>query len=371
MRTWIKQAFVIFLLNFVCSVHAEDITELVAGATSDRFTEEEKARFTEATDRFKKYEIPKDIKINTINWPDSEHLVFSSRKYPGWQAKSDEMSRVITYNVKTGAIADTGYRGLAMCLNHLGDLLLAQSDKESRPEVRLIEYQWLAGKWGQTLKPIDRPRYSTIANHLCRFLPEGDPIFTVPPEKQPPGFAMVMPLLPEHGVLETTVIRKKNGQIQDLLHLIKPNGERLLIGNLGLNSHYFTYLPWIDGYLETEVTPGIPRLFSPSGTVSSPIVPTLFKAWHMAIDGRAASYASRAGMLWGVEQHSYYWRKQGIFLQTNERLLRIEAGRHTGPIQISPDGCLVQAQVTRDNSFKPAMGAAIRVVINVCKELEK
>ncbi|MFM7670165.1 MAG: hypothetical protein ACKO71_06380, partial [Betaproteobacteria bacterium] len=91
----------------------------------------------------------------------------------------------------------------------------------------------------------------------------------------------------------------------------------------------------------------------------------------MAIDGRAASYTSRAGMLWGVEQHSYYWRKQGIFLQTNEGLLRIEAGRHGGPMKISPDGCMVYDQVVRGNSYKLAMGSAIRVVTNVCKELEK
>lgn len=371
MKIFLQRVLALIFIHLAWSVHAEDITELVRGATSAYFTPAEKARFTEATDRFKKYEIPKNIEINSVNWLDNEHLVFSSRKYPGWQAKPDEMSRVITYNVKTGAIADSGYRGVAMCLNHLGDLLLAQSDKESRPEVRLMEYKWVAGKWGQTLEPIDRPRYSMIANHLCQFLPEGDPIFAVPPEKQPPGFSKVMPLLPEHGVLETTVIRNKHGEIQDQLHLIKPNGERLLISNLGLNHYHFNYLPWKEAYLETEVTPGIPRLFLPSGEVGSPIIPTLFKAWHRSIDGRAASYASRVGMLWGVQQHGYYWRKQGIFLQTNERLLRIEAGRHSGPIEISPDGCMVQAQVTRDNAFKPAMGSAIRVVINVCKELEQ
>ena len=180
-----------------------------------------------------------------------------------------------------------------------------------------------------------------------------------------------MPLLPEHGALETTVIRNKQGQTQDQLKLIKPNGERLLISNRGLNNFYFIYLPWKDAYLETEVTPDIPRLFFPSGEVSSPIVPTLFKAWYMAIDGRATSYVTRVGMLWGVQQHDYFWRKQGIYLQTQKGLLRIESGRHEGPIKISPDGCMVQARVTRDNSFKPAMRAAIRLVINVCKETEQ
>jgi hypothetical protein len=371
MSNYVNLVLALLFINFFCSAHAEDITALVTGATSFHLTPAEKERFTEASDRFKKYEIPKKIEANAAYWLDNEHLVFSSRNYPGWQAKPDEMSRVITYNVNTGAIADSGYRGRVMCLNHLGDMLLAQSAKESHAEVRLTEYQWLAGKWGQSLEPTSNPRYSFIANHLCRLLPEGDPIFAVPPEKQPQGFSNVMPLLSEHGALETTVVRKKNGQIQDQLHLIKPDGERLLIGDLGLNRFYFTYLPWTEAYLETEVTPNIPRLISPSGEISSPIVPSLFKAWYMAIDGRATSYATRIGMLWGVQQHHHYWRKQGIFLQTNKGLLRIEVGRHGGPIKISPDGCMVQARVVRGDSFEAAPGSKTRVVINVCEEIEQ
>ncbi|MFZ9239037.1 MAG: hypothetical protein ACO23B_10270, partial [Burkholderiaceae bacterium] len=121
MGNWLRSVLVFFSMNFVCATHAEDITALVTGATSAYFTPAEKERFTEASDRFKKYEIPKSIEINAVNWLDNEHLVFSSRKYPGWEAKRDEMSRVITYNIKTGAITDSGYRGIAMCLNHIGD----------------------------------------------------------------------------------------------------------------------------------------------------------------------------------------------------------------------------------------------------------
>lgn len=370
MHTHIKRVLVLVVIHLAFIARAEDITKLVTGATSAYFTAAEKTQFTEATDRFKKYEIPKNIEINAVYWLDNEHLVFSSRKYPGWEAKPNEMSRVITYNINTGAITDSGYRGVVMCLNHLGDILLAQSEDEKRWGIRLKEYRWLSGKWGQSLEHTKYFSHSFIPEHLCRLAPYGDPIFAVPPEKQPPGFAHVMPLLPEHGALETTVIRNKQGQVQDQLHLLRPDGERLLIGNLGLNRFYFTYLPWAEAYLETEVTPNVPRLFSPSGKVDSPIVPTLFKAWHLAIDGRATSYASRVGMLWGVQQHSYYWRKQGIFLQTNNGLLRIEAGRHTGRIQLSPDGCMVLTKVVRGDYYRASPGSQIRVIINVCKELQ-
>ena len=371
MSNYVNLVLALLFINFFCSAHAEDITALVTGATSFHLTPAEKERFTEASGRFKKYEIPKNIEVNAAYWLDNENLVFSSRSYPGWQAKRDEMSRVITYNVKTGVITDSGYRGVVMCLNHLGDILLAQSEEESRWGIRLKEYRWLAGKWGQALEHTKYYSHSFIPEHICRLAPYGDPIFATPPEKQPPGFSIVMPLLPEHGALETTVVRKKNGQIQDQLHLIKPNGERVTVGNTALNRFYFAYLPWKESYLETTVTPEIPRFFSSSGEVSSPIVPSLFKAWYMTIDGRATSYASRIGMLWGVQQHHHYWRKQGIFLEPHKGLLRIEVGRHQGPIKISPDGCMVFTYVVRGDSFKSAIGSAIGVVINVCEEIEQ
>jgi hypothetical protein len=358
------------LLVFTLPAAAEDVTALVKSSQSFHLTPEEKARFVEASDRFKKVEIPKNIEVNASYWLDNERMVFSSRKYPGWEAKPNEMSRVITYNVNTGEIIDSGYRGRVKCLNHLGDMLLAQSEKESGGGTRLKEYRWFNGKWGQSLEPIEYAEYSYITNHLCSLIPEGDPIFAIPPEKQPPGFANVMPLLPEHGALETTVIRNNQGQIEDQLHLIKPDGKRLLIGNRRLNEFYFTYLPWNETYLETVVTPRIPRLISPSGEVSSPILPVLLQVWGMTIGGYATSYVTRVGMLWGVQLWGHYWRKQGIFLQTNEGLLRIEVGRHRGPIMISPNGCMVNVDVVRGDFSRAAPRSQISVVINVCEEIQ-
>lgn len=371
MSIWINRLLVLVLMNFMVSANAEDVTALVKSSQSFHLTPEEKARFVEASDRFEKYEIPKKIDIRSVYWLDNERLAFSSRKYPGWEAKPNEMSRVITYNVTTGEIIDSGYRGVLKCLNHLGDMLLAQSEKESGALIKLKEYRWFNGKWGQSLKPTEYAEYSYITNHLCSLVPEGDPIFAIPPEKQPPGFANVMPLLPEHGALETTVIRNNQGQIEDQLHLIKPDGKRLLIGNRRLNEFYFTYLPWNETYLETVVSPRIPRLISPSGEVSCPIAPVLLRVWGMTIGGYATSYVTRVGMLWGVQLWAHYWRKQGIFLQTNEGLLRIEVGQHAGPIKISPNGCMVHAQVVRGDSSRAAPRSQIRVVINVCKKIEQ
>jgi hypothetical protein len=89
-------------------VNAEDITALVNSARSFHLTPEEKALFVEASDRFKKYEIPKSIVSTSVFWLDNDHLVMSTRKYPSWEARPEEMSRVISYNITNGEITDSG-----------------------------------------------------------------------------------------------------------------------------------------------------------------------------------------------------------------------------------------------------------------------
>ncbi|MEY3695614.1 MAG: hypothetical protein RL083_1439, partial [Pseudomonadota bacterium] len=68
MGNWLRSVLVFFSMNFVCATHAEDITALVTGATSAYFTPTEKERFIEASDRFKKYEITREIETNSAYW---------------------------------------------------------------------------------------------------------------------------------------------------------------------------------------------------------------------------------------------------------------------------------------------------------------
>jgi len=60
----LRRLVLFFLLITVAK--AEDVTALIAAVSSFHLTPEEKALFTEATDRFKKYEIPKSIKISSV-----------------------------------------------------------------------------------------------------------------------------------------------------------------------------------------------------------------------------------------------------------------------------------------------------------------
>jgi hypothetical protein len=367
MSTCLKRISIFLMLIAVLPVTAEDITPLVNSARSFHLTPEEKALFVEASDRFKKYEIPKNIEINASHWLDNERLVFSSRKYPGWEAKPDEMSRVITYNVNTGDITDSGYRGVVMCLNHLGDILLAQSERESGGAVTFKEYRWLAGKWGKSLEPIKYFAHSFIPGYLCRFSSYGDPIYSTSLEEQPPGFAMITPLMPNHGLIEDTVA-KRFDQIEDRVHLIKPDGQRVFLANSRLSRFYFAYQPWDETYFEVKTAPAEARNFSPDGNILRYKVPSLFLFWRLAISSSVAPFPSKKGIVWDLQQRTGYWRKQGIFLETNRQLLRIEEGEPSGDIITSPDGCKIHAQVVRGDPSRSLPKKYLRVVIDLCME---
>jgi hypothetical protein len=367
MGNWLARVLVLYFLNIFCLAYAEDTAALFVGARSFQLTPMEKALFTEASDRFKKYEILKNTEIYAAFWLDNDRLAFSSRKYPGWEAKPNEMSRVITYNINTGVIADSGYRGKLHCLNHLGDMLLAQSERESHGTVRMEGYQWLAGKWGQSLSPINYFSHSFIPNYLCNFAPYGDDIYATPPEIQPPGFSMITPLLPNHGAIENTVIKIEDW-VEDRVHLIKPDGQKIFLSKKRLSRFNFIYQPWDDTYFEVRVAPAESRNIYPAGSIRKNTVPRLFLAWQSRISSSITPFPSKKGVIWHSQQMTGYWRKQGIFLETNTGLIRIEEGEPSGDIITSPDGCKIFAWVVRGDPSISFPRKYTRVVIDLCME---
>jgi hypothetical protein len=329
----------------------------------------EKEQFVEALDRFKKYELPKGITRYGIFWLDNERLVFSSRGYPGWKAASDEQPRIVSYNIITGEMVDSGYRGRISCLNHLGDMLIAHAEKGTGETLSLKEFQWLSGKWGTPLKRIDFLKGATFVSYRCDFVPPADPIYRDPPEKLPPSAGSVTPLLPQHGMIKDTVVRV-NGELQDKGFLIKPNGESIPITNRRLTRFHFTYQPWSESYFEVEVSPYEPRTFVPSGRVIIHPIPQLFRDWDKTLHASVASFPSRSGLLWSIQPRRGYWRKQGLFLQQGLNLLRIDDGYTSGPIKASPDGCRIHASGIRGDFFA-YYNPPFDIVIDLCKELGK
>lgn len=329
-------------------------------------TPSENSMFVEALDKFKKYDIPEGLIGGGSYWLDNDRLVFSSRRYPGWKAGADEPSRINSYNVITGEIADSGYRGRVFCLNHLGDVLIAQSDRGNGDTVKLEDYQWLAGKWGTPLKRIDYLENSTFAPYHCGFIPYGDPIYRDPPEKLKPDAAKVTPLMPQHGVIKETVVNV-NGQLQDRVLLIKPNGESIQIANRRPNHFHFTYQPWDDTYFEVNTAQVGPRTFFPSGEVVSHPMPELFLEWKKTLYASVAPFPSRAGIVWGIQQGRRSWRKQGIYLQSKNTLLRIEDGYSSSFLKSSPNGCRIHAAGVRGDPYSDH-AKPFDIVIDLCTE---
>lgn len=337
--------------------------------TSETLQPYESAEFVEASDRFKKYEIPKEIKGGPAFWLDNDRLVFASRAYNGWKAKKLEPSRIVSYNVVTGEIVDSGYRGQVNCLNHLGEILIDQVDNEER-SYKLNERRWFYGKWGQ---PLQRTEY--VANwpfhpYLCDFNVLRNPTYRSTPGPIRKDSIRYTPLLPQHGVLKETEFEDDGSDINKI-YLLKPDGQSALIATKRLNHYYFVYQPWNDTYFEVEVLPDAPRTFYPSGLVITHLIPKLLQYWRKTIFSSIAAFPSHPGIVWTVQQPTGYWRKQGIFLQTGDSLLRIETGYPSGFHESSPDGCKITAQIHRGDPMGDDWRQNTDIVINLCKENDK
>lgn len=329
----------------------------------------ENSLYVEALDKFKKYQIPKSFKRDPAFWLDNDRIAFSSREYPGWKAKPEELSRIISYNFLSGEIVDSGYRGRLQCLNHLGEILVAQPEKGSGDALQLKDFHWHAGKWGQPLRRIDYLVNSVIIRHRCMFYPYGDPIYRDPPEILGPDAARVTPLMPQHGAIKETVVRV-DGKLQDKVFLIKPNGESVQISNRRPNHFRFTYQPWNESYFEVNTAPVEPRTYFPSGEVVSHTIPELFLDWKKTRFSSVAAFPSRAGILWDIQLPGSSWRMQGIYLQAGKTLLRIEDGYPMSFHKSSPNGCRIHSSGVRGDVYSDH-SKPFDIVIDLCTENKK
>lgn len=338
--------------------------------TSETLQPYERAEFVEASNRFKKYEIPKEIIAGRYLWLDNDRLVFSSRAHNGWKAKKFEPSRIVSYNVVTGEIVDSGYRGQLNCLNHLGEILIYQVENEDAGNKKHSDRRWFYGKWGQPLQRTEYVENWPFHPYLCDFNVLRNPAYRSTPGPIRKDSIRYTPLLPQHGVLKETEFADDGSDINKI-YLLKPDGQSSLIATKRLNHYHFVYQPWSDTYFEVEVLPDAPRTFSPSGAVTSHSIPRLFQYWLKTNYWSIAAYPSRPGIIWAVQQPSGYWRKQGLFLQTSKDLLRIEKGKPAGFHQSSPDGCKISSSVYREDPDGPDWRKTTDIVIDLCKENDK
>ena len=301
-----------------------------------------------------------------VAWLDNDHIVFSARKLPGWEATGDEHSRIISMNVTTGDYKDTGYRGRLICLNHLGDLMIRQGGNEIFLDSSRTKYTWLIGKWGGPLTLATRPDNSFITSYLCRFTQYGDQIHTTAQEKLTDSMHRKLPLLPGHGYFRESVIQADGRTIYPIYH-VKPDGSSTLSSDKAPLHSDFYFNPWMNAYYERIPLRHGPRIFHPSGEFSVISIPKLLKYWSDRSPSMVTAGAiTKMGMLWDVHQGYGDWRKQGLYLDRPEGLERVDIGRGTHSI-VSPDGCRAFDLVLRDDPYGKLPRNYDWLVIDFCK----
>lgn len=344
----------------------ESFSDLEGSAASKEFTPAERRYFTEATNKYQKYTISNDFKARSIiSWLDNDRIVFSARKYPGWEAKPDEPSRIVALNVVTGDYSDSGYRGRLFCLNHLGDMIIRTGGDDAIVYSSATTYQWLIGKWGSELSITQPPQDSFIPNYSCQFATSKNPIFS--DNSQAVAFELQrdIPLLPEHGYLRENIKHINTEEIRTV-QLITPDRVSKFVSDRAPQTLFFYFQPWTGEYFEKSALRQQPRIFHPHKGFSYIPIPRLFEYWSSSFASMAANVTpTKAGMLWDVHQGSGYWKKQGLYLEIPKNLLRIETGRGVYAV-VSPDGCRIVDSVVRGDTSRANTNAYIWLVIDVC-----
>ena len=244
----------------------------------------------------------------SLFWIDNQRIIVSVDDYKGWSADIDELSKVLIFNVDTGHVEETPYRGQVRCLSHEGALLL--EDKPTRStkykdrkfgDTSPREEYFFRGQLGQPLT-----RYSMTSsskdnwgindytcNHVIasrqdippgRFLRKGDGFIAWPDSY--------------HNEYKTRLLDENN----KVVHVFKEL-------NLCEELYIPVYLPWLNKYYAfTPVgnTHGgycpygakFSWLISPSG-VEIKELPPLFQAatsFGHGLAGSGRTYWTRRGM---------------------------------------------------------------------------
>ncbi len=367
MKKWLLIAVAVTFGVSSAATAEESFGDLEGSTASKEFTPAERRHFTEALDRYQKYEISNEFKARSITaWLDNDHIVFSARRFPGWEAKPHEPSRIISLNVVTGDFVDSGYRGRLYCLNHLGDMMIRLGGDEAIMYSSTEKYQWLLGKWGGELSYKQRPNGSIVPNYLCQFFSFKDQISSHEMPGETAGIRKRIPLLPEHGYLKED-IRHTNDDEFRIVHHLKPDGSANPVSGAAPQPTFFHFQPWANEYFERGTLTSAPRSFNPSRGFSYIPIPVLLQHWSLNSPVTTASVtATKAGMLWDVHQGKGFWKKQGLYLSTAEGLLKIESGRGVYALT-SPNGCRIIDSVVRGNPYQNDSNPYTWLIIDVCK----
>ncbi|MFS0756044.1 hypothetical protein ABC383_15280 [Noviherbaspirillum sp. 1P10PC] len=277
-----------------------------------------------------------------VYWLDNHRAIYTVRKLPGWEARSDERSKIIIYDVDAGTYEETSYRGDLKCLGTerqvlVQDYALPYSFTIQPGDTKEDTRYFLSGTLGQPLTRFKRPHeLGMLVPFSCRFYDNADHNFGMGD--------MLGALRPGDGVLDSTL----GGDIQ----LVSPEGKTKWAIKIDWSCNLFpepVYLPWMNRYYtQTSWSTGMQGcdhveqnawLFSTEQiqTLSMPgLIRELLKP-DRQLGGNGTTYWARPGMFVYVQYstglNGLYWidEKAGKLKRVFKNPWRLQ--------RVSPDGC--------------------------------
>jgi hypothetical protein len=343
--------------------------DLLAGSKKEnKITPQEQKYFIDAFDKFPKRWVMQGFSFDSSpRWLDDKRLAFSTRSTPGWVANMNEPPRIVSINVDTGEMTDSGYRGKLECLNHKADMMISLDANPISSTKFMDEVSWHSGIWGEPLQATPSPYMQFIPKYLCKFFPIGKPIEISATEKlTPKDEHRLFPLLPEHGALAEDISYPRMSELFPV-KLKKPTGTVPRILTSLPDADNFEYQPWSTSYFFSKRATASSITIYPSGEVVFNELPKLIKYWAHYRFVKAQAYDTKAGMLWATISETKNWAKHGLYLQTKKELLRIEEGGIGLETVISPNGCRVLTYVERgDITAAKRTGQKGHMLIDLC-----
>ncbi|WP_233254853.1 hypothetical protein [Limnohabitans sp. T6-5] len=248
-------------------------------------------------------------------WIDNQRVLISVNDYKGWMAGIDELPKVFIFNVDTGHVEETPYRGNVRCLSPEGNLLLEEkalkySNHRKFGDTSPYEEFFLEGPFGKSLTRfgIKHPSKEVriINEYTCNHYDNSE-------DKNPPGNSL------RKG--DGFIARSNSFYDKNYTRLLDENGKIVyLFKELTLceKLHMPDYLPWLNKYFSS----------APIGQKQGGICPDGAKySWLISANGveiktlpKLFQVATAFGR--GLAGNGFgYWARRGQYITLNSTLL--------------------------------------------------
>jgi hypothetical protein len=277
-----------------------------------------------------------------VYWLDNQRVIYTTRKLPGWQARSDERSKIIIYDIDAGTYEETPYRGDLKCLGTERQVLVNDYPlpfpNYIQPGDTSENYRYfLSGTLGQPLTRFKRPHELGMLDPFsCRFYSNADHNFG--------KGHMLGALRPGDGVLDRTL----GGDIR----LVSPLGKTKWAIAIDRSCNLFpepVYLPWLNRYYTPtawstgmqgcDYTEQNAWLFS-TEQIQTLVMPGLIRELlkpDRRLGGNGTTYWAKPGMFvyvqYSIGLNGLYWLDEsaGKLKRVFKNPWRLQ--------RLSPDGC--------------------------------